>query len=205
MKPGVALASCASSPGRPKTTARFHRTRSCLCTRDPIPKVCPCKSAHLPVIGLSADQKFPCSDGLLLGVSFWRRIFQRSGRMLSQLPVRMERRPQQHSHSLPVPLSLSLPRRSRGSRCIADGCLGTSLRVCCGISPIVKALVTTALSSRKTTFGCSKGPRFSLIAESRRPYHLLHGRAHQRRDHRGLRVANLARHLLALQELRKDP
>ena len=53
----------------------FSQNKELLVYKGPLPKTCSCKSAHLPMIGVTADQKFCSSDGLQLGVFFWRRVF----------------------------------------------------------------------------------------------------------------------------------
>ena len=54
----------------------FSQNKELLVYKGPLPKACSCKSAHLLMIGVTADQKFCSSDGLQPGVFFfWRRVF----------------------------------------------------------------------------------------------------------------------------------
>ena len=52
----------------------FSRVKELLVYTGPLPKTCPCKTAHPPMVGVS-DHSSITSANVLLGTGFWRRIF----------------------------------------------------------------------------------------------------------------------------------
>ena len=53
----------------------FSQDKELLMYTGPLSKTCPCKTAHLPKVGISSDCKFNTSSNVLLGTAFWRHIF----------------------------------------------------------------------------------------------------------------------------------
>ena len=121
----------------------FSLSKESLVYEGPLPKTCSCKSAHLPMVGVSTDQKFCSSDGLLLGVLFWRRIF-----------------PAVKSDAAPV----AVTDRERTS--LYGAWRSASQRACFWNFPGVNGSVLIALRDRKVTSGGFRGPSFSLCKVS---------------------------------------
>ena len=59
----------------------FSQVQEFLEYTGPLPKVCPCKVPHIPMVGVTVDHRFNSSGGTLFGVRFWQQVFSaiRSG------------------------------------------------------------------------------------------------------------------------------
>ena len=67
----------------------FSQDKELVMYTGPLSKTCPCKIAHLPMVGISSNHKFNTSSNVLLGTAFWRRIFA-AIRSSAEPPLRME-------------------------------------------------------------------------------------------------------------------
>ena len=106
----------------------FSQNKESLAHEGPLPKTCPCEFAHLPMVGVSTDQKFCSLDGLLLGLFFGEAVKSDATSVACNGQPERTSTASAFSPSSSFPVSFS---RLPGHRCMAPGGLETFQRNTC--------------------------------------------------------------------------